>query len=143
MEFDLGISDPPRSVNPFVISAFLELRRNADGTVDFPSDNEMKWRKDPHPSWEIYRQTTPSSPPVTVYKWEQTNQGPWSLNEFNWWDTGLCLRYQERRGQSIPGFANWIARPQNGNAAGDVWRWINPGDDLECASNLWTGWTPL
>ena len=67
----------------------------------------------------------------------------WSLNEFNCWDTGLCLRYQERRGQSIPEFANWIARPQNGNAAGDVWRWIVPGDDLECAANLWTGWTPL
>jgi hypothetical protein len=52
-------------------------------------------------------------------------------------------RYQERRGQSIPEFANWIARPQNGNAAGDVWQWIVPGADLECAASLWSGWTPL
>ncbi|MBM3663866.1 MAG: VWA domain-containing protein [Actinobacteria bacterium] len=143
IRFDLGLSDPPRTANPLIISGFLELRLNSDGTVNFPSNDEMKWRKDPYPSWEIYRQATPSSPPVTVYKWEQTNQGPWSLNEFNWWDTGLCLRYQERRGNPIPEFANWIARPRNGNAAGDVWRWIIPGDDLECAANLWTGWTPL
>lgn len=50
------------------------------------------------------------------------------------------MRYQERRGNTIPAYANWVARPQNGNWAGDTWRWLVPGDDLECVAGLWEGW---
>ncbi|MFM7509917.1 MAG: hypothetical protein ACKO5A_10280, partial [Actinomycetota bacterium] len=138
LRLDLGIADPvfdfgvaPRSINPLVISGFLELPIAADGTASWPSDAQMKWRKDPYPSWEVYRDSPAGVPVQTLYRWEQTDAGPWALNEFNWWDRGLCLRYNEDR--SIPDAYNWIAR------GGGFWSFIGLSD-LRCPSGLWTGW---